>query len=193
MPAWASIERDPTWLARLKAPVLYPATLVYLDWPGAEVRASTHNKALMLLGATWTGVGELAFIKPGQFNRDNALVRYTVGLSSLPQDQVDPDMEQQAIGRRAIMYLALFDKGWVDPVAESVFTGHVRTTGEFKTRDVKQDDGTVRKVVDASIEIANGRNPRRSVKLYHSVATAAPGDTAWRLAHTAGKRFKWPA
>lgn len=193
MPVWASIKRDPTWLARLKAPEIYPAALLYLDWPTGELRASTHNKTLNLLGQSWTGVGSVAFIKPGTFGKDNALVRYTVGLSSLPQDSVDPDLEKQAIGRRAIMYLALFDRGWVDPVAEQVFVGHVRSAGDFELRQEEQDDGVVRTVVDASLEIANGRNPRRSIKLYHSVATAAPGDTAWRLAHTAGKTFKWPA
>jgi len=65
----------------------------------------------------------------------------------------------------------------------------VRNAGSWKIRR----DERRRKVVDASLTLSNGRNPRRTIQLHHGPATAEPGDTAWRLTHLAGKPQKWPA
>lgn len=191
MPAWASIERDATWLARLQASVVRPAVFVFLDWPTEEVRASTFHRSITIGADTWTGVGDAARIDGPEFRRSGALLRYRVGLASVAIDEhteAELDLESEAIGRRAILYLGLFDAAWENPVLESVFIGHILTVGDFKIRN---EDGD--KVMDASIEISNGRNPRRTVALHHGNATAEAGDTSMRLLPTVARALKWPA
>lgn len=187
--AWGTISVDATWLARLRAPIIRPAVFIYLDWPTGEVRASTHHKSVTVDGNAWTGVGNLARIDAPTAKRSSARQRYTLGLTSLPQGDVDDTVQASAIGTRAILYFGLFDEAWEDPLLERVFIGHVLTAGDFKHR---RDDSTGDWVTDASIEVSNGRSPRRQLRNHHSPETAEAGDTAWRLLPTAGRTLIWP-
>lgn len=187
--AFATISRDPVWLERLAAPIARPAMFFFADWPSGEYRASTHHKSIVIGSDTWIGVGDAAFIDAPQFQRSSALMSFRIGLANLPQDDVDDTVESAAIGRRAILYLGLFDEAWENPVLESVFIGRVISAGDFKHKRLENGD----LVTDASIEVSNGRNPRRPLSNHHSSETAAPGDTAWRLLPTVAKQLNWPA
>lgn len=195
--AWATIATDPVFDARMAAEVIRPAVFVYLDWPTGIVRATTHHQTVQTTDATtspastvtWTGVGLVARIEAPEFKRNGAQVTYKLGYAGLPQGVVDDDTQAAAIGRRAEIYLGLFDASWSDPVLKRIFIGHVITTGDF----IHRRDESGNWVTDASIEVSNGRSPRRSIKNHHSVETAASGDTAMRLLPTVGKALKWPA
>lgn len=194
--AFAETTIDPVWLDRIKQPIIRPALFLYLDWPTGEVRATTHYKTVTTfdqsvspnVSAAWSGVGNLAFVESPEFRSGGALVTYRVGLSSIPQGSADLDTEALAIGRRAYLYLGLFNASWQDPVLHRIFTGRVISAGDFSIRHV--DDGQW--VVDASIEISNGRNPRRAIANHHSPETAVAGDTGWSRLPTVAKGIIWP-
>lgn len=194
--AWAVIGNDPVFNDRVKQKRVRPAVFVYLDWPTGVVRASTHHRTVTTTDtdvspaetAVWSGVGNLAMIEAPSFERSGALVTYKIGLTSLPQQNIDDATEAAAIGRRARLYLGLADEAWSDWRLQLKFTGHIINTGDFK--HTRQKDGSW--LTDATLEISNGRSPRRQLELYHSPATAASGDTAWRLTATVAKALAWP-
>lgn len=181
--------RSADWISRATADVRRPELFVYLDWPSGVVRASTFNKSVTIDGDAWTGVGNLAFLETAPFQRNSALVTYKIGLTSLPQDAITEETEAGAIGRRAKLYEGLFDQAWGDPVLKQIFIGHIVSAGDFKhTRDDKGNWTT-----SGSIEISNGRSPRRRLETHHSPATAEAGDTAWRLLPTVARSLTFPA
>lgn len=186
---WGAIDANATFNARLAAGVIRPAVFVYLNWPTGEIWASTHHKSVQTTDTstspastrTWSGVGGVAFIRAPQYGTGSALVRYTIGYRGLPQGAVTETTQDDAIGARAKIWLGLFDDGWTDPQLRLIFIGHILTTGNFVHR--RDEDGNW--LTDASIEISNGRNPRRPMANHHSPETAEVGDTAWRLLQTA--------
>lgn len=186
--AWAEIETGGTFGDRIAATIIRPAMFVYLDWPTGEIRASTHHKSVTADGQDWTGVGRYARVGTVEFRQDGEQIAYTVGLTSIPQDAVDEAEQEEAIGRRAIVYRGLFAEGWTDPVLRQHFVGYIANVGRFKHRRV---EGGVW-VTDVSIEVRNGANPRRSIENHHSPATAESGDTAWRLLPTVARGQPWP-
>lgn len=188
--AFATIASNATVATRLAADVLRPAVFVYLDWPTGEIRASTHHKSVTIDGDTWSGVGDAARIDAAGFRANGARVIWTIGLASLPQTTpgLDIDVEATAIGVRAEVYLGYFEDGWVNPVLDLKFIGHVLSVGDFVHR--RDENGNW--VTDASIEVSNGRHPRRQLEPSHSPETAEAGDTAWRLLPTVGETVAWP-
>lgn len=185
---FATIDTGGTFATRLAAGVIRPAFFLYLDWPSGEVRASTFHRPLTIGEDSWAGVGALAFIRTSPFRRSGALISYEIGLSSLPQVDIDDTVEAAAIGVRAELFMGLFATGWTDPVLRRVFIGHVISAGDFRHR--RGEDGGW--VTEASIEISNGRSPRRRLETHHSPETADYGDTAWRLLPTVGRAVTWP-
>ena len=193
---FATITTPSAWASRFALPIIRPAVFVYLDWPTGIVRASTHHKPVTIFDdslspaetVTWSGVGNVGFVEAPEFRRNGALVTYKVGLSSLPQEDVDDDIEPLAIGRRALIYLGLFDEAWENPILKQIFIGHIISAGDFRHRRLENGDW----VTDASVEISNGRNPRRRLENNHSPETAEGADTAWRLLPTVGRGLSWP-
>lgn len=202
--AWAEQDEyipaadSATWISRASGDIRRPALFAYLDTPSGIVRASTHHKSVTTTDAstspstvlTWSGVGNIAKVEMlSPYTRNSAQIAIRLGLASLPQGSIDPDTEAGMIGRRAKLYEGLFDENWENPVLRRVFIGRIANAGDFKHR--RDDKGNW--VIDASIEINNGRNPRNQIELYHSIRTAAAGDTAWRHLPTAGRALTWPA
>lgn len=181
--------RSADWESRATADVRRPALFVYLDWPSGIVRASTFHKSVTIDGNAWTGVGNFAFLDAASFQRSSALVTFKLGLASLPQDAITEETEAGAIGRRAILYEGLFDAAWGDPVLKQIFIGHIISAGDFR----HSRDGQGNWTTSASIEVSNGRSPRRRLENHHSPQTAETGDTAWRLLPTVGRSLTWPA
>lgn len=186
--AFGAIDSNSAWDARIAAEVIRPALFVYLDWPTGAVRASTHYETVTALGESWTGVGNLAKFDAAPFEQSGALVTYTIGLTSVPQGTITDATENEAIGRRAEIYLGLFNQGWLDPELRRIFIGHVMSTGDF--RMTLGDDGNW--VVSASVRISNGRSPRRQLETHHSPETAESGDTFWRHLPLVGRSMPWP-
>lgn len=178
--AYVPAANSADWDARNTAMVRRPALFVYLDWPTGAVRATMHHKSVTIDGDVWSGVGDLGFARMAASSRGSAATVYTIGLASLPQGSITAATEAQAIGRRAILYEGLFDEAWANPVLKKIFIGHIRTAGDIKNRRIWHDDETFTWVTDASVEIGNGRHPRRQIANYHSIETAESGDTAWR-------------
>lgn len=185
---FGSISTDPVFAARMAERIIRPAFFVYLDWPTGAIRASTLTKQTTALGETWDGVGTFSRIETAAFAQSGALVSFIVGLTSLPQEAVDLDVEAGAIGRRAQVYMGLLDEGFSDPVLHQIFIGSIRSAGDYSFR---REEGV--RVVDASVEITNGRNPRRAIANHHSHETAEGTDTAWKLLPFAGQQWTWPA
>lgn len=196
--AWAVIDDNASFNSLLAQKIVRPAVFVYLDWPSGEVFASTFHKSVTTSRGvtspatteTWTGVGNLAMVEAPQYQRNGAQITYKVGITSLPQENVSDATEAAAIGRRAKLYIGLFDENWENPVLSLKFIGHIITAGNFRD---KRDPETGNWFTDASIEISNGRSPRRHLQNHHSVETTEAGDTAWRLLPTVGRALEWPA
>lgn len=195
--AWGTIMTDAAWAARMAAKIIRPAIFLYLDWPGLPLRVSTFHKPVTTTeddlspteAATWTGVGNLGFVETAPFGRGGALVSFKVGITSLPQGSITESTEAAAIGRRAILYLGLFDEAWENPILQRTFVGHIISAGDFKHSRDKAGNW----ITEASVEISNGRSPRRQLGNHHSPEVAAAGDTAWRLLPTAGRTVTWPS
>lgn len=185
---FAEIDAGATFTTRLAAKVVRPAVFVYLDWPTGEVRASSFHRSITIGEDEWAGVGNLAMVETQPFTRSGALISYRIGLTSLPQGSITAATEAEAIGREAILYMGLFAEGWTDPVLRRIFVGHILTAGDFRHR--RGDDGEW--VTDASVEVSNGRHPRRRLETHHSPETAADGDTAWRHLPTVSRAVTWP-
>lgn len=185
---FATIETGGTFATRLAAPIIRPAIFVYLDWPTGEIFASSHHAPVTANGQTWTGVGQFARLETSEFQSNGALVNFTVGFSALPQGVVDEVEQNDAIGRRAEIYLGLFDEAWAAPELRRQFIGTIASVGDFAHRRI----GPGSWVTDASIEVTNGRNPRRAIQNHHSPETAENGDTAWRLLPTVARQQPWP-
>ncbi|MEL6220443.1 MAG: hypothetical protein AAFR79_18605 [Pseudomonadota bacterium] len=185
--AFATIETGGTFGARMAAQIIRPAAFLYLDWPTGEIFVSTHHTEVTADGRTWAGVGEFARLETDEFDDSGAQVVYTVGLSSLPQGAVDEAEQDDAIGQRAEIYLGLFDEGWANPVLRRIFVGTVGSVADFTHR--RSENGWV---TDASLEVTNGRNPRRAIQNHHSPETAENGDTAWRLLPNVARQQPWP-
>jgi len=194
---WGVISTDSTWAARLAAKIIRPAIFLYLDWPSLPLRVSTFHKPVTTTeddlspteAATWSGVGNLGFVETSPFGRNGALVSYKAGVTSIPQGSITESTEAAAIGRRAIMYLGLFDQGWANPILQRLFIGHIISAGDFK----HSRDKTGNWFTQASVEMSNGRSPRRRLGNHHSPETAPTGETAWRLLPTAGRSVTWPS
>lgn len=188
---FAHLATDTTWAARIAAPVIRPAVFAFLDWPAGAIWASTHHKQVAISSGpdqgTFTGVGNVAAIEAPTYQASGAQLVYKVGLSSLPQQAITEASEAAAIGRRAILWLGLFDEGWANPVLRRVFTGRIISAGDFSHR---RENGNW--LTDASVEIANGRNPRRPLQNNHSAETVAAGDTSGLLLATVTRSQIWP-
>ena len=197
--AWGAIATDATWTARMASGVIRPAVFLYLNWPGEAVYASTHTKSITTVdpastasppaNVTWSGVGNFGFIEADAFGRDGALVTYRVGLTSLPQSAITEATEASAIGERAIVYSGLFDANYENVALQQVFIGHIISAGDFKMKRNKAGEW----LVEASVELSNGRSPRRQLQNHHSPETAEATDTAWRLLPTVGHSLTWPS
>lgn len=196
MAGFAEISTDAVWADRAAQRVWRPAVFAYLDWPSGEVRASTHHKSITTfdesvspnVDSTWTGVGNVATIEAPRYTKNGALITWKIGLSSLPQQAITDTQEAAAIGRRAMLWMGLFDDAWENPVLNRIFIGHIINAGDFVHRP--SDDGGW--LTDVTVEISNGRNPRRVVQNNHSPETAQGTDTGWRLLPTVAKQLQWP-
>lgn len=181
-------DTNATWSARAAADLCWPAIFLYLDWPTGVIRASTFPKPVTAGGEDWVGVGAFASFESAPMARSGALVTYRVGLTSIPQDAITDETEAAAIGRDAIIYFGFAAEGWTDFQLRQQFRGTILNAGDIKDR--RGEDG--RWVTNATIDISNGRSPRRQVETHHSRGTAAPGDTAARHLPLVDRAMTWP-
>lgn len=190
MTGFATAAIDATFLARIQSPPVRPALFVYIDWPGETIRAHNFVRTVTALGESWTGVGGAGLVEISGSDRDGRAQRCTVGLRGLALQAADVDEEEAAVGAAAEVYLGAFDQAFASAALHRRFVGHVEKAMLVKTRSLPGGRGVV---VDLTVELSDGQNPRNRVIAHHAVGAEAPGDRAAELMHTVTKDPLWPA
>lgn len=180
--------------AAVAEPGFHPVVLVYVDWPGAPVRAHTGVGELSWNGQTWAGVGDFAGIQLPQEAAGAAADAATLTLVGLP-DELDDYLDDNPRNVAAeIWFGATTERAGNVLVGEpfSAFGGYVDAMGGT----LEVGGGELRRGVRLSL--GSGAPQRATGAVYHTdedQSGAYPGDTAGRWVINAEARAEtqtWP-
>jgi hypothetical protein len=180
---------DPVTLAAMASP-FYPVVLVYLDWPGDEVRVHSGVGTLSWGGHDWAGVGDLGGITlPGEGSH-MAQQSATLTIGGGPTD-IDDYLRVESQGRAVLIYYGVVTQRAGTTLVGSPFDVF---SGEIDGVDDAQEPGSR----SITLNITQGPSQRSAGAAVHSYADqqrAFPGDTGGRLANAALARsavvLKW--
>lgn len=185
---------DPTFLAALGPAGFNPVLLVWIDWPGAPVRAHTGVGNMSFAGETWTGVGGFGRVSiPGDAMglASGAATVELVGIDGTLDGYLNDNPRGAeceiwfgaTTERAGNVLIGTPDRRFVGSVAS--FGGGWQSTPEGRMRNV-------------TVEMRPGPSQRSAAVLMHSNADQQakfPGDTAGRHMENMKTRFTvetWP-
>lgn len=181
------------------AGVFHPVVLVYLDWPGAPVRAHTGAGVISWGGYDWQGVGPFGGISvPAEIG--GSMVATEAELLLLADPSTLADYADDAIRNRDAEILfgcttgRPRDTGGTTLVSDpvSIFRGMMDAL-MFEVR--REGDNVAHQ---AAVTLITGQSARAPAAVYHSNEDQSrkyPGDTAGRhlvLAMARAQKFTWP-
>lgn len=187
---FATRDIDATFLTRIAEVPVRLGWAVYIDWPGDPIYAIMGHRDITIDAQLWTAVDPAtAMVEFSGTAREGRAQRCTVGMRGLAfRDAANAVEEAATVGRKANVYLAAYDKSFTSAVLHQRFDGWVEKP--LMINQSETDNGIL---VDLTMELTDGVNPRRRMARYHAVGTETPGDTAPELLPTVRKDPPWPA
>lgn len=181
------------------AGVFHPVLLVYLDWPGATVRAHTGAGVITWGGYDWQGVGPFGGISvPAGIG--GSMVATEANLTLLADPMTLADYADDAIRNRDAEILFGCTVGRPrDPGGTTLVSDPVtifRGVMDAMMFEVARDGENV--AHQASLTLITGQSARAPAAVYHSDEDQSrkyPGDTAGRhlvLAMAKAQKLTWP-
>lgn len=183
----------PALLQRISDGFFYPTVLMWLDWPGAPLRAHSGAGEMTWNGQTWSGVGKFGRISVPDEAVAAVPEDFAISLTTDFPD-IEPYTDTPIRGIAGAVYLgATTERGG------NVLVGAVEVvsgTADVLTLGVERDGETI--YYDLSISMTTGPGMRTMAAINHSdedQRRAYPNDTAGqRLIQlmTTFKNTYWP-
>lgn len=175
--------------------VFHPVVMVWLDWPGGEVRAHSGTGTIAWGGEDWAGVGAFGVLDVPAEAAGLFAVRAGLTLHGVPPAMAGL-LGVPVRNRRAAVYAGVVTEraGNVligDPV--EVFSGYM----DARSQRIEAGDGEISHSV--RLEVASGPSARSAGSIHHTYEdqiTRYPGDTGGRhliRARERAQKLQWPA
>lgn len=184
--------------AALSGPFFYPCLMVWLDWPGDEVRAHTGRGSIIWGGEPWHGVGEFGSVSVPEESASGVPVDFSL---SLVCDLAELAEYADAVVRqregRIYLGATTGPGGNVlvgDPV--ELIAGTMDTL--VLTTEVQREDGSVQILYTLTVGMTTGPSMRSMASIVHSHEDQSRqflGDTAGKrliLASARAAKTYWP-
>lgn len=191
----------PSAMVSAMSGAFWPVLFVWLDWPGAAVRAHTGVGDIVWGGHTWHGVGNFGGVttpdEAGSMVATEATVSLVAGAA-----EMDGYLDDAIRNRSGEIYLGFVtDRPGTAGGATLVFATPVTVfSGAMDGLGLAiKPQGRSGYATEASLTLRTGPGARSEASIYHTEADQAlrhPGDTAGRLAILAlatAQKLLWPA
>ncbi|MFB2530718.1 hypothetical protein ACEYYA_00955 [Paracoccus sp. p3-h83] len=185
--------------------VIHPVILVWIDWPGAPVRAHSGVGTITALGQSWSGVGPLGGVDVPPESAGIAAVEAGLTLAQVPAD-LDGLIDDQIRGRSVALYLgALAGRPGGASGADTAGQGNTLIaapvllfSGLAGQLALTASAAGVQVTHDAHLSVITGQEARSGAAVHHSDEDQRrryPADTAGRLVIMAiarAQKMTWP-
>lgn len=181
------------------AGTFYPVAFVYLDWPGATLRAHTGVGAITWGGQSWAGVGPMGSISiPAESGGSMVATEAALSLVADPMelDSYADDVIRNLAGE---IYLGVVSARPGQPGGTTLVSDPVTIFSGLMDALVIEVEPTDTGVNHrATVTLITGPGARSDAAVYHSDQDQGrkyPGDTAGRhlvLAYAKAQKLTWP-
>jgi hypothetical protein len=178
---------------------IYPVLFVWLDWPGATLRAHTGRGTITWGGYDWAGVGPFGSVGvPGETGGSMAAAEAQVSLVADPA-ALDAYLDDVIRNRPGAIYLGCLTTRPGEGAADVLLADPVVLFEGLMDGLMIEVEPTAEGVSQrAVVSLVTGPGARSDAAVYHSDQDQArkyPGDTAGRqlvLAYAQAQKFLWP-
>ncbi len=178
---------------------IYPVLFVWLDWPGATVRAHTGRGTITWGGHAWVGVGPFGAVSvPSEAGGSMVATEAEVSLVSDPA-ALDAYLDDVIRNLSGAIYMGCLAARPGDGAVDVLLSDPVVIFAGIMDGMLVEVEPTEMGVAHrAAITLVTGPSARSNAAVYHSDQDQArkyPGDTAGRhlvLAGARAQKFTWP-
>lgn len=190
---------NPATEAAISGASFNPVVMVWLDWPGGDVRAHSGVGSITWGGETWAGVGEFGAVSVPDEAIGGVPVEWSVSLTCDLEDLAD--YADAVIRQRpGAVYLGVTTEAGGNVLIGAPVELSSGTMDVLVLRtEVERADNSVQVLYTLTVTLATGPGYRSSAAIAHShedQSRAYPGDTAGKmlvLATARAEKTLWPA